>query len=273
MEALLTDGGPLGLLILFLLLGLVTGIPAGMFGIGGGLVLVPVLVWLFALMGFDSQYLVQAAIGTSLGAIIPTAMLSARGHYLRGGVHGPSVRRLLPAILVGAALGAGLAIQIDGRVLSRIFGVFEIAIALWLLLSVRPPKRPEAGRAVWFAAGTGIGGISALIGIAGGTLTTPFLLSQGRDIRRAIGSAAALGIPIAIAGSLVYALPALLDPRLDTPEWSVGHLYLPAIAGIALGAAVSVRAGVWLTHHLPVLMLRRAFAIVLMVAGVYMLLR
>jgi len=272
-EALLTDGGPLGLLILFLLLGLVTGIPAGMFGIGGGLVLVPVLVWLFALMGFDSQYLVQAAIGTSLGAIIPTAMLSARGHYLRGGVHGPSVRRLLPAILVGAALGAGLAIQIDGRVLSRIFGVFEIAIALWLLLSVRPPKRPEAGRAVWFAAGTGIGGISALIGIAGGTLTTPFLLSQGRDIRRAIGSAAALGIPIAIAGSLVYALPALLDPRLDTPEWSVGHLYLPAIAGIALGAAVSVRAGVWLTHHLPVLMLRRAFAIVLMVAGVYMLLR
>jgi len=209
-EALLTDGGPLGLLILFLLLGLVTGIPAGMFGIGGGLVLVPVLVWLFALMGFDSQYLVQAAIGTSLGAIIPTAMLSARGHYLRGGVHGPSVRRLLPAILVGAALGAGLAIQIDGRVLSRIFGVFEIAIALWLLLSVRPPKRPEAGRAVWFAAGTGIGGISALIGIAGGTLTTPFLLSQGRDIRRAIGSAAALGIPIAIAGSLVYALPALL---------------------------------------------------------------
>ena len=273
MEALLTDGGPLGLLILFLLLGLVTGIPAGMFGIGGGLVLVPVLVWLFALMGFDSQYLVQAAIGTSLGAIIPTAMLSARGHYLRGGVHGPSVRRLLPAILVGATLGAGLAIQIDGRVLSRIFGVFEIAIALWLLLSVRPPKRPEAGRAVWFAAGTGIGGISALIGIAGGTLTTPFLLSQGRDIRRAIGSAAALGIPIAIAGSLVYALPALVEPRLDTPEWSVGHLYLPAIAGIALGAAVSVRAGVWLTHHLPVLMLRRAFAIVLMVAGVYMLLR
>ena len=273
MEALLIDSGPLGLLVVFLLLGLVTGVPAGMFGIGGGLVLVPVLVWLFAPMGFDSQYLVQTAIGTSLGAIIPTAMLSARGHYLRGGVHGASVRRLLAPILVGALLGAGLAIQVDGRALSRIFGVFEIAIALWLLLSVRPRTRPESGRAVWFLAGTGIGGISALIGIAGGTLTTPFLLSQGRDIRRAIGSAAALGIPIAIAGSFVYALPAWLGPPLDTPEWSVGHLYLPAIAGIALGAAISVRAGVWLTHHLPVLTLRRAFAGVLMLAGLYMLLR
>jgi uncharacterized protein len=273
MEAFLVDSGPLGLLVVFLLLGLVTGIPAGMFGIGGGLVLVPVLVWLFALMGFDHQFLVQAAIGTSLGAIIPTAMLSARGHYLKGAVHGESVRRLLPPILIGAMLGAWLAIQMDGRSLARIFGVFEIAIALWLLLSVRPPTRPEAGRAVWFAAGTGIGAISALIGIAGGTLTTPFLLSQGRDIRRAIGSAAALGIPIAIAGSLVYALPALLEPALETPEWSVGHLYLPAIAGIALGAAISVRGGVWLTHHLPVLTLRRAFAGVLMFAGVYMLLR
>lgn len=273
MEAFLVESGPLGLLAVFLLLGLVTGIPAGMFGIGGGLVLVPVLVWLFTLMGFDSQFLVQAAIGTSLGAIIPTAMLSARGHYLKGGVHGASVRRLLPSILVGAALGAWLAIQMDGRALARIFGVFEITIALWLLLSVRPPTRPEAGRPVWFAAGTGIGVVSALIGIAGGTLTTPFLLSQGLDIRRAIGSAAALGIPIAIAGSLVYALPALLDTGLDKPPWSIGHLYLPAIAGIAAGAAVSVRAGVWLTHHLPVLTLRRGFAGVLMLAGVYMLMR
>lgn len=273
MDALLLDSGPPGLLIGFLLLGLITGIPAGMFGIGGGLVLVPVLVWLFAQMAFDSQYLVQAAIGTSLGAIIPTAMLSARAHHRRGGVHTPSVRRLLPPIILGAMLGAWLATQIDGRALARIFGAFEILIALWLLLSVRPPTRPEAGRAAWIAAGTGIGAVSALIGIAGGTLTTPFLLSQGREIRQAIGTAAALGIPIAIAGSLVYALPALTQPGLETPDWSVGHLYFPAIVGIALGAAVSVRAGVWLTHRLPVLALRRGFAGLLILAGFYMLAR
>jgi len=265
--------GPLGLLLVFLLLGLITGIPAGLFGIGGGLVLVPVLVWLFALMGFADEFLVQAAIGTSLGAIIPTAMLSARGHYLRGGIDGDAVRRLLQPILIGALLGAAIAVQMDGRWLARIFGVFEISIALWLLLSVRPPTRPPAGQPVWWAAGTGIGMISALIGIAGGTLTTPFLLTQGLAIRRAIGTAAALGIPIALAGSLVYALPGWIEPPPNTPSWSLGYLYLPAVAGIAVGAAISVRAGVWLTHRLPVLALRRGFAGVLMLAGVYMLLR
>lgn len=273
MEAFISGSGPAGLLALFLLLGLLTGIPAGMFGIGGGLVMVPALVWIFALMDFDSQFLVQSAIGTSLGAIIPTAMLSARGHFLHGGVHGQSVRRLLAPILVGAVFGAWLATQMDGRALSRIFGVFEITIALWLLLGIRPPARPETGRPVWFAAGTGIGMISALIGIAGGTLTTPFLMSRGLDIRRAIGSAAVLGIPIAIAGSLVYALPALIETSMDTPAWSIGYLYLPAIAGIAAGAAVSVRVGVWLAHHLPVTTLRRAFAGILVLAGLYMLLR
>jgi len=272
-EALLTDGGPLGLLILFLLLGLVTGIPAGMFGIGGGLVLVPVLVWLFALMGFDSQYLVQAAIGTSLGAIIPTAMLSARGHYLRGGVHGPSVRRLLPAILVGAALGAGLAIQIDGR--SAVTHLRRLrdrdrAVAT----AERPSAETTGGRARGLVRGRhrhrrDLGAdrnrgrhAHHAVPLEPGTRHPP---------RHRLGGGARH--PDRDCGQPGLCAARAADPRLDTPEWSVGHLYLPAIAGIALGAAVSVRAGVWLTHHLPVLMLRRAFAIVLMVAGVYMLLR
>lgn len=273
MEAWLPGAGPVGLLLVFLTLGLVTGIPAGMFGIGGGLVLVPVLVWLFPLLGLEGPYLVQLAIGTSLGAIVPTAVLSAYGHYQRGGVDPDAVRRLLVPILIGAAGGALLATQLDGRALARIFGGFEIAIALWLLFGLRPRGQVQSGKLIWWSAGTGIGGFSALIGIAGGTLTTPFLLSQGWAIRKAIGSAAALGIPISVAGSLVYATPEGYLGSGPEITWALGYIYLPAVVGIALGAAVSVRAGVWLTHHLPVEILRRAFAGVLLLAGVYMLLR
>ena len=261
---------PLGLLLLFVALGLVAGVLAGMFGIGGGLVLVPVLVWLFNGLGFAPELLVQMAIGTSLGAIVPTAMLSAYGHYRKAAVDSWAIRRLLVPIILGAILGAVLALQMDGRALARVFGVFEIVIALWLLANYRPAAQQVARLWVWWSAGLGIGSLSALIGIAGGTLTTPFLLTQGYAIRRAIGSAAGLGIPIAIAGSLVYAAPSLLPTTLDVPAWSLGYIYLPAVVGIALGAAISVRLGVWLTHHLPVNTLRRGFALVLMLAGVYM---
>lgn len=261
---------PLGLLMLFMSLGLLAGVLAGMFGIGGGLVLVPVLVWVFNELGFAPELLVQMAIGTSLGAIVPTAMLSAYGHYRQAAVDGWAIRRLLAPIILGAILGAALALQLDGRALARVFGLFEIAIALWLLANYRPVAQRVARLWVWWSAGLGIGGLSALIGIAGGTLTTPFLLTQGYAIRRAIGSAAGLGIPIAIAGSLVYALPAILPTPPPVPPWSLGYIYLPAVVGIALGAAISVRLGVWFTHHLPVNTLRRGFALVLILAGVYM---
>ena len=264
---------PAALGVLFVALGLVTGIPAGMFGIGGGLVLVPVFVGVFSLLDFAPASLVQLAVGSSLGAIIPTAMLSARAHHRRGGVDGTAVRRLLPGIIVGALLGAWLATRIDSDHLGRIFGAFEVAIGLWMLLNLRPPAAPAPHRGLWWAGGGIIGSVSALIGIGGGTLTTPFLVSQGLDLRRAIGSAAALGVPIAIGASLVFLLPQWLDPAYQAPAWSLGYLYLPAILGVAIGTAISVRAGVWLTHHLPVDILRRGFAGILILAGVLMLLR
>lgn len=264
---------PAALALVFVALGLVTGIPAGMFGIGGGLILVPVFVAVFTLLGFEATSLVQLAVGSSLGAIIPTAVLSARAHHRRGGVDGTAVRRLLPGIVVGTLLGAWLATRLDSDHLGRIFGAFEIAIGLWMLLNIQPPRAPEPRRSVWLGGGTVIGAISSLIGIGGGTLTTPFLVRQGLTLRRAIGSAAALGIPIAFGASLVFAAPQWTDPAYQAPQWSLGYLYLPAILGVVIGTSISVRAGVWLTHHLPVALLRRGFAGVLVLAGLLMLLR
>ncbi|WP_019021754.1 sulfite exporter TauE/SafE family protein [Thioalkalivibrio sp. ALE23] len=264
---------PAGLAVLFVVLGLITGIPAGLFGIGGGLVLVPVFVAVFTVLGFPEAGLVQLAVGSSLGAIIPTAVLSARAHHRRGGVDGQAVRRLLPGIIGGALLGAGLATQLDSDHLGRIFGAFEVAIGLWMLLNVQPPRKPVPRRGVWLGGGGLIGAVSALIGIGGGTLTTPFLVSQGLELRRAIGSAAALGVPISIGATLVFALPQWTAGDPATPEWSLGYLYLPATAGVVAGTAISVRAGVWLAHHLPVAVLRRGFAGVLILAGLLMLLR
>lgn len=264
---------PAALAALFVALGLVTGIPAGMFGIGGGLVLVPVFVAVFTLLGFPDASLVQLAVGSSLGAIIPTAILSARAHHRRGGVDGAAVRRLLPGIILGALLGAGLATRIDSDHLGRIFGAFEVAIGLWMLLNIRTPVAPVPRRSVWLGGGTLIGAVSSLIGIGGGTLTTPFLVSQGLELRRAIGSAAALGVPISIGASLVFLLPQWIEPDYQAPAWSLGYLYLPAILGVVIGTAISVRAGVWLTHHLPVALLRRGFAGILILAGLLMLLR
>ena len=271
MEAL--TGSPLALAALFVGLGLVAGIPAGMFGIGGGLILVPVFVAVFSLLAFESASLVQLAVGSSLGAIIPTAILSARAHHRRGGVDGAAVRRLLPGIIAGALVGAWLATRIDSDHLGRIFGAFEVAIGIWMLLNIRPPQAPVPRRSVWLGGGAIIGTVSSLIGIAGGTLTTPFLVSQGLELRRAIGSAAALGVPIAIGASLVFALAPWTDPAYRAPEWSLGYLYLPAIVGVVVGTAISVRVGVWLAHSLPVGALRRGFAGVLILAGILMLLR
>lgn len=273
MEALMNAPGWSGGLLFYLLVGGLTGIPAGLFGIGGGLVLVPVLVWFFGMSGFPVDYAIPAAIGTSLGVIVPTALLSAHGHHRQGAVDFHWVRVLLPTILLGALCGAGLAMLLEARWLGRIFGIFEILIALWILFSPKPSARAHPGRGVTAIVGLGIGTISALIGIAGGTLSTPFLLRQGVELRRAIGTASALGVPIAMAGTLGYALPGLLQTVPNAPPGSLGYLYLPAVAGIACGAALTVRLGVWLTHHVPVHLLRQGFALLLLLAGILMLTR
>jgi hypothetical protein len=243
---------------------------AGLLGIGGGLVIVPALAWLFTVQGFAADSLMHYAVGTSLATIVPTSISSLLAHHRRGSVHWAAVRYLTPGILVGALAGAWLAGYISSPGLGGLFGVFEILVALHLLAGTEPaPHRtlPDAG--VMTLAGAVIGGVSALLGIGGGTLTVPFLLWNRVDIRHAVGTAAACGLPIALAGAAGFAaagLHAAAQPGVNT-----GFLYWPAVAGIVLTSMLLAPLGARLAHRLPRTVLRRVFALLLALIGAKML--
>lgn len=258
-------------LLTYLITGAVAGLLAGLLGVGGGLVIVPALAWLLARHGVPGGHLMHLAVGSSLAAIIPTAVSSLLAHQRRASVHWPVVRSLLPGILAGALGGAWLARQVSSPGLALCFGVFEILVALQLFFAVKPAAhRDLPGAAGMGVAGLIIGAVSALLGIGGGTLTTPFLLWNGIDIRRAVGTSATCGLPIALAGAAGFAWSG--QAVMAGQAWSTGFIYWPAVAGIALASVPLAPLGARLAHHLPRNVLQRAFALFLLLVGVKMLL-
>lgn len=257
-------------LLAYLLTGAIAGLMAGLLGIGGGLVIVPALAWLFADRGFAEAALMHYAVGTSLATIVATSISSLLAHNRRGSVHWAAVRALTPGILVGALGGAWLARHISSPVLSGVFGVFELLVALQLLAGARPgPHRILPGSGVLAVAGAVIGGVSALLGIGGGTLTVPFLLWNRIDIRTAVGSAAACGLPIALAGAAGFAIGGLHAGA--PPGANTGFIYWPAVAGIVLASIPLAPLGARLAHRLPRRLLRRVFALLLALIGLKMI--
>lgn len=258
-------------LLTYLLTGAVAGLLAGLLGIGGGLVVVPALAFLFAGEGFAATTLMHFAVGTSLATIVVTAMASLLAHHRRGSVHWPAVVCLTPGLLAGALGGAWLARQTSSPGLSVIFGIFEILVALQLLLDVRPAAhRALPGRITLGLAGGIIGAVSALLGIGGGTLTVPYLLWHRLDIRNAIGTAAACGLPIALAGVLGFALGSGVEGA--TAGSQTGFVYWPAAGAIVLASVPAAPAGAQLAHHLPRRTLRLVFAGFLLLVGLKMIL-
>jgi len=255
----------------YLLTGAAAGLLAGLLGVGGGLVIVPSLAWLLAGQAVPGGHLMHLAVGTSLAAIIPTAVSSLLAHQRRGSVHWPVVRSVIPGILAGALGGAWLARQVSSPGLALCFGTFEILVALQLFFAVRPSAhRGLPGMSGMTAAGVIIGAVSALLGIGGGTLTTPFLLWNGIDIRHAVGTSATCGLPIALAGAAGFALSgqAVMAGR----AWTTGFIYWPAVAGIVLASVPLAPLGTRLAHHLPRSQLQRLFALFLLLVGFRMLL-
>ena len=257
-------------ILLYLATGFVGGLLSGMFGVGGGIVVVPILAMLFASLHFPPEHLMQLAIGTSLATIIINSISSSRAHHRHGNVNWFIVRCMAPAGVLGAIFATWLASRLHSDVLQAIFAVFECAIALHLFWGKLPQPHGEfSWKPGLFAFGGVVGLASSLLGIGGGTVSVPFLIYGTRDMRAAIGTAAAIGLPLSIMGTLGYVFAGMhvADPL---PQPSLGYVYLPAFVGIALAGILGAPQGVKLAQRLPVALLKKLLAVVLFVLGVKM---
>ncbi len=257
--------------LLYLALGACAGVLAGLFGVGGGIIIVPVLVFSFTLQGFDSSILTHLAVGTSLATIIFTSINAVREHQRRGAVRWPIFVWMTVGILIGAGFGALTAEAISGPNLQKIIGVFALVIAAQLALDVKPKaSRTVPGKLGLTMAGSVIGWASAIFGIGGGSLTVPFLTWRSVPMQQAIATSSACGLPIALASALSFMILGWHDPLL--PAHSLGFIYLPALLGIALTSMFFARIGARLAHRLSPKLLKRLFAALLFCVGLNFLL-
>ena len=257
-------------LLAYLALGLASGFVAGLLGVGGGLVLVPVLSWLYAAQAFPAGYNIHMALGTSLAVIVLTSVASLRAHHGHGAVRWPAVRRIAPGIVLGTLAGAIAAAWLPDRGLRWFFVAFLFYAATQMLFGFKAnPHRELPGWPGMTLAGSVIGLVSSWVGIGGGTLSVPFLNWCNVRFQEAIGTSAAIGFPIAVSGALGYALSGQVAAGL--PEWNLGFVHLPALAAVALTSMLTAPWGARLTHRLPVARLKRIFAGLLYVLGLRML--
>lgn len=254
----------------FLGLGACAGFFAGLLGVGGGIVMVPVLVMLFDAQGFAANLGVHLALGTSMAAILFSALAGLRAHHRHGAVIWSVVRDITPGILLGTALGTLVARHIPTRALALIFAVFVVFLAAQMIFNLKPaPTRQLPGRFAIASAGAGIGVISSLLAVGGGALTVPFLTWCNVRMHQAIGTSAAVGFPIALGGTLGYIVNGMAAGGL--PPYSLGFVYLPGLAGIVAASVVTAPIGARTAHRLPVATLRRIFAAVLVLLAGKML--
>ena len=258
-------------LSLYAAVGTVAGILAGLLGIGGGLVIVPMLIFAFGLQKIAPELIMHLALGTSLASIIFTSISSFRAHHKKGAVRWDVVKRITPGILLGTFLGSFLAALLPTGALKAIFVVFLYHVATQMLRNIKPPKaRQLPGTVGLFGAGNIIGAFSSLVGIGGGSLSVPFLTWCNISVHHAIGTASAIGLPIALAGAFGYVVNGLGAPNL--PPYALGYVHGIALLGIISFSVLTAPLGAKLAHALPVKKLKQIFALLLYVVATRMLL-
>jgi uncharacterized membrane protein YfcA len=246
----------------YLAIGALVGFAAGLLGIGGGVVMVPLLVLVFAAHGISPDVVLHLALGTALAAMTFTSVASMRAHNAHGAVDWKIARAMAPGMLAGSFVAALVAGMVPTRPLAVAFTAFVFYAATSILLDLKPAGTRELpGAAGIFGVGAGIGAISSLLGAGGAFMTIPFLAWCGVPLRRAIGIAAANGLPIAIAGTAGYLIQGW--SAADRPQWSVGYVYLPALALVVLTSVSAAPLGARLAHRWPVKRLRVIFAMLL----------
>lgn len=257
-------------LIAYIVTGTFAGMTAGLLGLGGGAVIVPILYGLFVVHDLAPDSTMQLAVGTSLATIVFTAISSGLTHFRLGNVNLRTILFMAPGIIIGALLGAAIADAISTDVLRRIFGVFEILIATQIGLGFKPAAHRALPSPSGLAVSGGmIGTVSSVMGIGGGSLTVPYLLWCNVSMREAVGTSAACGLPIALAGVIGFIVAGLDNTGL--PEWSLGYVYLPAFLCIVSTSVLIAPFGARLAHRLPVLVLKRIFAVFLAMVGLKMI--
>ena len=254
----------------YLALGAFAGFFAGLLGVGGGAIAVPILTTIFIAEGFPKSEIVHLALGTSMAAIIFTSASSLRAHHAHGAVLWPVVRQITPGILVGTFGATFVAALLPTQPLTLFFACFIGYVAVQMMLNIKPkPHRDLPGVVGMTGVGLGIGGISALVAIGGGSLSVPFMTWCNVKPHNAIGTSAAIGLPIAVAGTVGYLVNGWGHPGL--PPLTVGFIYLPALVMVTLVSTLVAPFGAKLAHRLPVATLKRVFAGVLILLVVKML--
>lgn len=260
------------IILAYALAGLFAGLIGGMLGLGGGIIIVPVLHYLFLQQNFPSVTLMQMAVTTSLATIVVTAISATYVHHKKGAVIWSSVYKLALGIMFGACFGALLADTVSSNFLRITFGIFEILVAIQIGMEFKPKaKMSLPGTTGLVFSGGGIGFLSTLLGIGGGTLTVPFLLFCNVNIRNAVAISSACGLPIAVAGSTAMIIAGWNN--YDVPVHSFGYLYWPAALIIMMMTVFFAPLGARLAHYLPIAILKRIFAIVLVIVGLKMLIQ
>ncbi|WP_321397434.1 sulfite exporter TauE/SafE family protein [Emcibacter sp.] len=260
----------LGFVVLLASASACAGILAGMLGVGGGIILVPVLHFIFGKFGISEDVAMHMAVGTSLTTIVPTSIVSARSHHGKGAVDFALLKAFAPTIIIGVVAGSALADTLRGQVLSIIFGVVALFIAIRLaVIRKETTARNKDGAAIKVIGGFLIGGVSALMGIGGGTFSVAVLSKLGYGIHRAVGTSAAIGLLIALPGSIGFMITGTGTPGL--PPYSIGYVNLLAVLCVIPATMLATPFGVRIAHWMPDSKLRITFSLVLGVMAIRML--
>ncbi len=260
------------LFLAYLCIGAVAGLLAGLFGVGGGTIIVPMLLWLLPLSGVPQEHVMTVALGTSFATIVFTAMSSAKQHHALGNVDFRVFGYLVPSIMLSVFVCGWIVTYLPKALLIKLFALMMLFLAIKMFRShhISIEAKPLTVKTqIW--AGLGIGALSSFAGIGGGSFIVPFLYHRGFEMKRAIGTSSACGVLLGLAATISFMLSGLSVNNL--PSYTVGYVYLPAFLGIVVASIITSKMGANLAHRLPVNILKKAFAVFLCFVSINLFLK
>ncbi|MFC0308108.1 sulfite exporter TauE/SafE family protein [Gallibacterium trehalosifermentans] len=258
--------------LICLVVGAVVGFLAGLFGIGGGLIIVPVLVYLLPMVGIPNELVMSSALGTSFATIVITGFSSAQRHHKLGNIEWNAIKILAPMIMISVFISGLFIGKLDKAITSKIFACLVVYLAIKMVLSIRPKEVTKTlTKTASVIGGILIGMVSSAAGIGGGGFIVPFLNSRGIDMKKAIGSSAFCGMLLGLSGMFSFIVGGWNTPNM--PDYSLGYVYLPAVIGITLTSFFTSKLGANTTSKLPIPTLKRYFALLLICIAIDMFIK